>query len=192
MCSRSTTAILCVLLFGSVASADGESDWWNPDWHYRTTVVRTTPWRDNTPRPVEAVIDFPLLLKQSGVAGQFDPDSLRVVERTDDGPGREVPFAYRTEFDARAGRQQSYLTWIAQPETRGRSGPMTSISMWKDGCGAGDYDTSLLPPENLLANPGFENQADGLPDRLEGDAETVGPAREILSDVGATIPGGRG
>ena len=113
---------------------------------------------------MEVAIDFPLLLERGGIAGQFDPGSLRVVERADDGSGREVPFACRPEFDARAGRQQSYLTWIARPKI-GEVGAYDIYFDTKDRhLEAREYEANLLPPENLLANHGFEDEADGLPD----------------------------
>lgn len=163
MSTRITTAILCALTACSSATAAEKGDWWNRDWHLRTTVARVSPWRDDAPRPVEVAIDFPLLLQRGGIAGQFDPESLRVVERADDGSAREVPFAHRAEVDAQAGRPRSYLTWIAQPKI----GEVGAYDVYF-GAGSGEfeaskYEANLLPPENLLANPGFEDEADGLP-----------------------------
>lgn len=144
----------------ATAAVDG---WWNPDWHFRTTITRSTPWRDDTSRPVEAVVDFPLLLQRAGVAGEFDPASIRVVERTADGSGREIPFARRMEFDARAGRRQDYLTWIARPEL-GSVGRYDVYFDTRDrNRQAPQYEANLLPLENLPVNSGFENQVDGLP-----------------------------
>lgn len=164
MSARITSVILCVLTAYPVATAADEGGWWNPGWHFRTTVARATPWRDDAPRPVEVAIDFPLLAERGGVTGQFDPGSLRVVERAEDGSGREVPFAYRAEFDARVGRQQSYLTWIARPKI-GEVGAYDIYFDTRDQrLEAREYEANLLPPENLLANPGFEDEADGLPD----------------------------
>ena len=158
-----TGAFFCALAACSAATAADQHGWWNPRWHCRTTVARATPWRDDAPRAVEVAVDFPSLLEQGDIAGQFDPASLRVVERTDDGSGREVPFACRAEFDARAGRRQSYLTWIARPKI----GEVGAYDIYFDtgdrrletqGC-----EANLLPPENLLANHGFEDEAGGLP-----------------------------
>ena len=102
-----TTAILCALTACSVATAADEGGWWNPDWHFRTTVGRSPPWRDDAPRPVEVAVDFPLLLQRGGIAGQFDPGSLRVVEQADDGSGREVPFACRPENTPQRGASRA-------------------------------------------------------------------------------------
>jgi len=139
------------------------ADWWGSGWRLRTTVGRATPYREDSPRPVEVAVDFPLLLKQAGVAERFDPGSLRVIEPGDVGPGREIPFVYRTEFNAQARREQTYLAWIAQ----GRPGTVGEFDIYFDtaerGIKARQYDRNLLPPENLLANPGFENQTNGRP-----------------------------
>jgi len=170
MSARLATIVLYLLASCSAAMAAGQAAWSNPQWRFRTTVARATPWRDDAPRPVEVAVDFPLLLERAGIAGQFDPASLRVVERGDGGPGREVPFACRTEFDARAGRQRSYLAWIARPQI----GHVRAFDIYfdtKDGrLDAPRYNPGLLPPENLLTNPGFEDLSAGLP-----DAWTVAP-----------------
>ena len=83
MTTASWLVLLCVLVVCSSVSAEGGGAWLNPRWRYRTTVTRPTPYRDETPRPVEVAVDFPLLLERGGVSGQFDPGSLRVVERHD-------------------------------------------------------------------------------------------------------------
>jgi hypothetical protein len=163
MSHRSTTAILLALTLCSAATAADEGQWWNPDWRFRTTVTRSTPWRDDTPRPVEAAIDFAELLERAGIAGRFDPGSLRVVERGDGEVVREAPFASRAEFDARASRTQSYLTWIAKP----KNGEVGAYDIYFDTVDRGlkrpDYKADLLPPENLATNPSFEHEAGGLP-----------------------------
>jgi len=145
-----------------VTTGEG-ADWWNPGWRLRTTVGRATPYRDDSPRPVEVAVDFPLLLKHAGVAGRLAPGSLRVIERGGDRPGREVPFVCRTEFDVRAKSEQTYLAWIA----RGRLGKVGEFDIYFDtadgGIKARRYDRKLLPPENLLVNSGFEDTSNGLP-----------------------------
>ncbi len=162
--SAKWTVIAVCAVTACAMAATHPPGWWHPRWRLRTTVTRPTPYRDEAPRPVEAAVDFPLLLKRAAVRGQFDPASLRVIERTAEGQrGREVPFAYRTEFDAREGREKAYLAWIAQPRL-GRGGAYDIYFDTKDrGIEAHDYDAHRLPPENLLTNPGFEDQADGLP-----------------------------
>ncbi|MBC8457419.1 MAG: hypothetical protein H8D67_05420, partial [Deltaproteobacteria bacterium] len=137
--------------------------WWNSRWRMRTTVTRPTPYRDDTPRPVEVAVDFPLLLERAGITGEFDPSSLRVIERDFEGTGHEVPFAYRTEFDAMKRCTQNYLTWFSRPK-KGQIGVVDIYFDTKDrGIEAPDYDANSLPPENLLKNSSFEDEVDGLP-----------------------------
>ena len=158
----SIVVVLSLAICLAVTTGEG-ADWWDPGWRLRTTVGRATPYRSDSPRPVEIAVDFPLLLDRAGVAGRFDPGSLRVVERDGDGPGREVPFVYRTEFNARERHQRTYLAWIA----RAQPGKVGEFDIYFDttdgGIKAGRYDGKLLPPENLLVNPGFEDQIDGRP-----------------------------
>ena len=89
----------------SIAAANDSAAWWNPGWNLRTSVTRPMPYRDDAPRPVEVAVDLPLLMERAGIDGQFDPASLRVIEPSAEGPGRQVPFAYRTEFNAPEGRR---------------------------------------------------------------------------------------
>lgn len=136
--------------------------WWNDGWRYRTVVTRPTPWRDEGARPVEAVVDFARLLEKAGITGEFDPDSLRVIAPTAEGAGTEVPFACRTESDYTTGRDRTYLAWMAQPGEG--SGIFHIYFDTKDrGIAPPSYPTDALPPENLLANPNFDETADGFP-----------------------------
>lgn len=107
---------ILILALAAVVSAAEPGDWWNPQWQFRTTVERPTPYRDEAVRPVEVAVDFARLLSQ---AGAFDPNSLRVVERDADGSAREVPSVWRTEFNARLGVEQGYLCWFAEPPQKG-------------------------------------------------------------------------
>ena len=147
----------------SLASAAEPPAWWNPQWRFRTTVECPTPDRDEVPRPVEVVVDFPRLLDRAGVAGTFDPGSLRVVQCDAAGAAREVPSKWRTEFNAERGIEQGYLTWLAQP----RAGRTGSAELYFDvqqrGLKPAEYNIDQLPPENLLANPGFEDVSGELP-----------------------------
>ncbi len=158
MMSGHTLPIACALLLCTQLAAAGR-EWWSPQWRYRTTVTRPTPWRDDAPRPVEVAIDFPLLVQRAGIGGEFDPASVRIV---DPATGAQVPFARRTEWDARERCERSYLVWQAQP----RVGEIGEFDVYLDtldrGIAASDYRGDL-PPENLLANPGFEQNEDGLP-----------------------------
>jgi len=143
----------------TATAADGPS-WWNPQWQFRTTVTRPTPYRDAAERPVEVAADFQRLLECAGVAGEVDPASVRVVQR---GTGAEVPLACRTEFNASQNRQERYLAWYARPQLR-QCGAYDIYFNTKDRhVPAAAYRDDQLPPENVLVNPGFEDAADGLP-----------------------------
>ncbi len=152
-----------ILAAWSVSLVAEAADWWNPQWRMRTTVNRTTPYRDDAPRVVEAAIDFPLLLERAGIAGQFDPGSVRVVRRDSEGRTQVVPFAYRNESVAWEDRRQSFLSWIARPEV-GKLGPYEVYFDTEDrGIEPAEYDQRSLPLANLLANAGFEDIANGVP-----------------------------
>lgn len=154
------TSFLCVMALSlcvTAASAD-TARWWNTQWRFRTTVTRPTPWRQSTPRPVEVAVDFPLLLAHAGIEGEFDPASLRVVDR---GTHRFLPFVRETEFDARRQRQRTYLAWMSQP----RIGEVGRYDIYFDTVERrlGDVERKggLVPPENLIANSGFDKGNDG-------------------------------
>ncbi len=156
-------AALCAVFICSMLPAAQAAPWWNPRWRLRTTVVRTTPYRHDTPRPVEVAVDFSQLLQRADVHGEFDPASLRVVQPGTGQRGGQVPFACRTEFNAREGHEQSCLAWMAGPRI-GEVGRYDIYFDTKDRhIQAHDYHPDLLPPEDLLANAGFEEEAAGLP-----------------------------
>jgi len=155
--------ILSAALSSSAMASDAGKAWWNTAWRYRTTAVRSTPWRDDVPRPVEVAFDFQRLLAEAGIEGEFDPASVRVISPRPDGPGAEVPFAHRSEYDPEAGRDRSYLAWIAHPRNN-ESGVYHVYFDTRDrGIAPPNYDAASVPPENLVANPGFEEKADELP-----------------------------
>jgi hypothetical protein len=156
---------LTILMLASTAviSAAEPGDWWNPEWQFRTTVERPAPYRDEAVRPVEVAVDFARLLDQAGIAGKLDPDSLRVVERDANGSSCEVPSVWRTEFNARLGVEQGYLSWFAQPQP-GRVGRAEIyFDVEQRGLTSPRYDRGELPLENLLANAGFEQMAGDTP-----------------------------
>ena len=137
--------VCCLLALGASAAIAGE--WWNPRWRYRTRVSRPAPYRDASPRPVEAALDLPLLLDKAGVTGELDPASVRLVER-----GRELPFAWRSP---------TVVAWLATPRM-GEAGAVDVYFETRDRkIPAPRYSPGDLPPENLLANPGFEHGLEG-------------------------------
>ncbi|MHB8898116.1 MAG: LamG-like jellyroll fold domain-containing protein [Thermoguttaceae bacterium] len=158
--------LLASALSATASDAEaGESGgrWWNGDWRFRTTVARATPWRDDRPRPVEAAIDLELLLERAGIAGQFDPGSVRVIEPGGSGAGREIPAALRSEIDAGTGLERSYVAWIAEPGGEGADGYEIYFDTADRGLKPQSWNAELLPPENLAFNAGFEDEAEGLP-----------------------------
>ncbi len=139
------------------------SDWWNPQWRIRTTIVPPAPYPDDKPRAAEVAIDFPLLLEQAGVAGTFDPKSLRVVCRNGREAMQSVPFAYRTESGPRQDCPQHVLVWTVRP----KNGRAATYDVYFDTADrrieADEVDPRLVPPDNLLQNNGFEQLVDGRP-----------------------------
>jgi len=163
MGGKLSTGILCAVAVCSSVMAEEGGMWWNDGWRFRTTVVRPTPWRDDAPRPVEVAVDFPRLLAGAGIGGDFAPASLRVVEPRTAGVGVEVPFAYRTEYDPEAGRDCAWLAWTARPNKGGAGVYHIYFDTRDCGIALADYGAHPLLPENLIANPGFEDEANGLP-----------------------------
>ncbi len=158
---------LCALVLCSFG-AGAQTQWKHPECRFRTSVTRPSPYRDDATRPAEAAADFAGLLKQAGIDGEFAPESLRLVEA-----GVDVPFAYRTEFDPRAGRKRPYVTWTAHP----RIGETGTCDIYFDtlerGVEARQFDNTELPPENLLANADFEEGGDGVPTGWEASSPAL-------------------
>ena len=170
---------VCILagFLSPAAGADESPDWWNPQWRFRTTVERPTPYRDKAVRPVEVVVDFARLPDQAGLPGAVDPNSLRVIQREANGVRHEFPSAWRTEFNAELGIEQSYLTWFAKPQTGQAGSGEIYFDVRQRGLQPARYDKDVLPPENLLANPSFEEVAGETPADW-----TVEPAALVRSD----------
>ena len=156
-------AALCVSAVGATVAV-GETPWWNSRWRYRTVVARPAPFRDSMARPVEACVDASRLLESAGLAGTFDPGSVRVVAaRGEADPGRDVPYVWRTEHDPESHAERPYLCWLAQPQP-GQTGEYHVYFDTVDRqIGHVQYALEVLPPENLLTNPGFDEVEDGLP-----------------------------
>ena len=156
--------VLCIAAAGLCAA--------EPGWRFRTTVSRGTPDREGVVRPVEVAVDFPALVEQ---AGEFDPASVRVMEH---GGNRELPYAWRSEFDARKGRAQRYLAWF------GRAPAYDLYFDTKDSRRAAPhYAAEDLPTENLAT---WEWQASpvalvrpGRPLQVVVDETTSAAGREV-------------
>jgi hypothetical protein len=157
------SAVAFILLACHITVFGEPVPWWNAGWRFRTTVTNNTPSRDDAVTPTEVAVDFSLMLKQADVPGAFDPGSLRIIERSGNAPVREVPFAYRSEFDAVKGREEAYLSWLAYPQTNQVSFYDIYFDTKDRDVTPWNYDANLLPPINLLSNPGFEDEIDGMP-----------------------------
>ncbi len=121
--NRSTVlraTMLCILAATVTAMAAEEPSWWNPQWQFRTTVTRSTPYRDAAERPVEIAVDLQRLLQRAGVAGEVDPASLRVVQR---GTGAEVPLALPDRVQ-RASEPAGTVSGMVRPSA---AGPMRRL-----------------------------------------------------------------
>mgnify|MGYP001252837513 CR=1 FL=1 len=152
---RSAGLLFCLPTLCSAALAAEGSPWWDPAWHFRTTVTRPAPSHDASPRPVEVVIDFPALLAKAGVAGEFDPASLRVVDPRNATP---LPFASCKTSGSTAGTG-TRLAWMDTPH----AGSPGSYDIYFDTTdrrhAAPAFAADRLPPENLLGDPDFEGVA---------------------------------
>jgi len=171
----STLAIVLIVCVTAVCNEP--PPWWNAQWRFRMTITDNTPSRNNATTPTEVAVDYPMLLKKAGIAGEFDPGSLRIIERNSKEPAREVPFANRTEFNAIKGRDEVYLAWFAHR----RANQVSAYDIYFDtkdrGINAKYYDADDLPLVNLLYNPSFEDKVDGLPTGWQ-----VGPLELIRLD----------
>jgi len=164
----STGAVLGTGIFGyermKGATLQGQSPeqpnqpWWNRQWRYRTTVRRPTPLRHEGEGVFESAIDFPHLLGKAGVTGEFDANSIRVVERKSGDAFQEVPAAYRSEYNPRTDGIRNYVTWYGSAEI---------VDVYFDtkerAIAPPAYPSDSLPPGNLLANAGLAGPELTLP-----------------------------
>ncbi|MDH7569647.1 MAG: hypothetical protein QHJ73_08685, partial [Armatimonadota bacterium] len=161
MFMRGLAAVASLVAFSAAAAAEPDG-WWHPGWRYRVPVTGLAPEGTAPGRVIEIAPDFPKLFQNANLPGEFDPQSVRVVARH--AGGRALPFATRTQRRPETGKPQRYLAWYAPPAV----GQVESYDLYFDsketrarrrpGPPAGE-----LPPENLLRNPGFEEEAGGVP-----------------------------
>jgi hypothetical protein len=161
--TRTLFALAFILLACQITVCGEPVPWWNAKWRFRTTITDNVPSRNEVITPTEVVIDFPILLKQADIPGEFDPGSLRIIERNGRAPGQEVPFAYRTEFNAVKGREEAYLSWFAHRRPKQVSYYDIYFDTKDSSIPTRNNDTNFWPPINLLSNPGFEDEVDGMP-----------------------------
>ena len=154
MSAHLPTLLVCALLMPLTLchAADG---WWNAGWTFRTSVTRAEPWRSDGARILESDADLQTLLDRAGVDGQVAPESIRVADAT---TGDQLPSVVRTEYEPRTRSEQDYLAWVAPA----REGEVGRYQIYFD---TAERDLPRptyrdLPPEELVANGGFE-EADG-------------------------------
>lgn len=94
-----------------------QAAWWNPRWHYRLPVVVRNGEEPKQDYPVEVELDFPRLLRQAGIKGSLDPQSLRVVACSPDWQTiKEIPCQFippplgKPQIANRGGS----VVWIAE------------------------------------------------------------------------------
>ena len=154
--AKISTRMWLALMASLIASAIAADDWANRGWQYRTRVTRTAPFRSRAPRPVEVAVDFPLLLRKAGIAGRFDPGSVRIFKPD----GSEGPCALRSEVNVRTGREVQYVTWIARPTSDTQRSVDVYFNTRDRKTIPANYVFEELPPGNLLKNPDFEKGAE--------------------------------
>lgn len=155
---RSAGLLFCLPTLCSTAAAAAPQAWWDPAWHFRTTVSRPTLSPDTVPRPVEVTIDFQALLAKAGVAGEFDPASLRIVDPRAAAP---VPFASRHLAGAADRVPGTCLTWLYTPQAGARGTYDIYFDTRDRKHPAPVFDPAHLPPENLLGDPDFQGGTGG-------------------------------
>jgi len=64
----------------SSIGASADAIWWNASWHYRLSLNIHTGAYNRVDVPVEKILDFTSILSQKGVSGEFDNNSVRVIE----------------------------------------------------------------------------------------------------------------
>ncbi|MGI5818881.1 MAG: LamG domain-containing protein, partial [Armatimonadota bacterium] len=185
------TLIVCALIVPAMVcqAADG---WWNDGWRFRTSVTRSSPWLTDGARIVETDADLQALLDRAGVQGTVAPESIRVIDPV---TGRQVQRALRSEWDPRSRSERQYLTWRAEA----RAGEIGRFDVYFDteDRGLQTPPHRSLPPEELLANGGFEEADGDLPAAwtisepaiasLSGFEHTVGE-RSLRLHVDAETP----
>src|SRR5262245_18699585 len=79
----------------AVLSATTVVPWWDAQWTYRLSITVSANGYKRTDKPVEVPLNFTSILSGLGQSGDFDPNSLRVLEV--DGVGNviaTVPFQF--------------------------------------------------------------------------------------------------
>ncbi|MFW6437514.1 MAG: hypothetical protein ACOCZ7_00755, partial [Armatimonadota bacterium] len=154
MSAHLPTLLICALLL-CVTVCNAADGWWNAGWTFRTTITRAMPWRSEGPRVLETDADLQALLDSAGVDGHIAPESIRVIDAE---TGEQLRSVLRSEYEPRSRSEHDYLAWVADS----RVGEVGRYHIYFD---TADHDLPRptyrdLPPEELVANGGFE-EADG-------------------------------
>jgi hypothetical protein len=91
--------------------------WWNKEWNYRVLIEAKSGKNIRTDYPIEISLNFSDLLKSREITGEFDTNSIRVIESKGESKIEEIPYqfdsapAFNIKFNA-----EGNVTWIAKGE----------------------------------------------------------------------------
>ncbi len=173
------TPLLIIVAMLLAIAAEAAGGWWNDGWRFRTRVERPGPWRGNGERVIETMPDLQALLDRAGIAGEVDPQSVRVVDPM---IGRQRPSAVRTEYEPRTRQLREYLTWRGEARAGERGAYHLYFDTTDRGLGAADYRE--LPPADLVNNGGFERVDGDLPADWAISDEAVASVARFKHTVG--------
>lgn len=100
MREKTLILILTFLLIFSLTSNIGMA-WWNESWKFRVPIdINSSKSRENV--SIAQEINFTQILENNNIPGNFDPNSIRVVENN-----------YSSPYDWNTSKSSGNLTWIA-------------------------------------------------------------------------------
>ncbi len=100
-------------------AAVGEN-WWNSQWGFRTEITVGANGTSRKDKPAEVILNFTQELSSLGKSGEFDPDSIRVVEISSQGAitDENVPFQFDKDSDYNAaGKASGKLIILLKEDT---------------------------------------------------------------------------
>ncbi len=161
-----------LLLTSFLAQAQSDTAWWDASWNYRVPLQFESGEYERIDRPVEISLNFTQQLVDVGVAGQFDPASIRVVEIDEIGQivNADVPFQFDpdAEFENTTNASGN-LIFLAQGTTPVISGRNYHVYF--------DLETAAIPPA-LIANQ--ISITDGVIDEGQAAIQVDTPAATYL------------
>ena len=153
--------VVCLLLIVariSIAAAQA-GVWWNRDWHY--CLDFSVPTEEIRGKAATVYVDFAGLMREAGIEGELDRNSVRVLQVDDFGDDRNTiaPCLFEERIGPEAG--WGYITWLRGEQSR----PQIYFDTVKNGHKKPptyDIPDQLLKYSiNLVPNPGFEHDKDG-------------------------------